>query len=161
VPADLQHLLALYVRCVYPATLPDGAAIAIRVGHPCRPLDRAIDEVLAARGLPSTHPAAGAAYLTAHNPYAAVAHPLSDEANAARNAALYAALAATGARVLDAPGASDPDGGAYPPEPSFLALGLSRADARALATRFGQLACLYVPRGAPAELLTHDALDAG
>jgi hypothetical protein len=150
---DRERLLSLYARAVYPATLPDGAEVRLRVGAACPALDRFLDDALAARGLPLSHPGIGAAYLTAANPYATSLAPLSDAENAARNAALRAALAALGARVLPAPGAPDPDGGVYPPEPSFLALGLTRAEALALADRFGQLACVFLPRGGAATLL--------
>ena len=43
--------------------------------------------------------------------------------------------------------------GDWPPEPSILAFGMSRARAASIGRRFRQNAIVYVPLGRPAELV--------
>lgn len=117
----------------------DGAArLAIRVGERCAPLDA----LLAARGLDEW------AYLTAWNPGGRAADPA---ANQAAQAGLEAELAASGRPCLR--GTSRSDAGDWPPEPSVLVLGLARAEALAIARRYGQEALVAGRCGAPAELV--------
>jgi len=117
----------------------DGAhRLAIRIGERCAPLEA----LLAARGLDEW------AYLTAHNPRGLRADPA---ANAAAQARLEAELAAAGRPFLR--GASLGDGGDWPPEPSLLVLGLARAEALALARRYGQEALVTGRCGEAAELV--------
>jgi len=122
-----------------------GSTFDLRVDAPSAPL----------AALMRRHGVATAAYLTACNPYSVHA---SDAANRAANEALRAALAAADAFVFEGE-AIDP-AGAWPAEPSFLALGLALATARALGMRFRQNALLFVdddavprlvwlPRGGP------------
>lgn len=84
------------------------------------------------------HGVATAAYLTACNPYSV---RKSDAANRAANEALRAALVAADAFVFDGE-AIDPTG-AWPTEPSFLALGIALATARELGVQFAQNALLF------------------
>ena len=129
-------------EAVYRATsygVDDGPhRLAIRVGERCA----ALDALLAAHGAEEW------AYLTAWNPGG---RPAPAAANAAAQARLAAALAATGRPLLRGAGAG-PDPG-WTPEPSFLVLGLPRAEALALAARFGQEAIVAGRRGGTAELL--------
>lgn len=84
------------------------------------------------------HGVATAAYLTACNPRSV---RTSEAANRAANEALRAALVAADAFVFDGE-AIDPTG-AWPAEPSFLALGIALATARELGVRFAQNALLF------------------
>jgi hypothetical protein len=112
--------------------------LAIRIGERCP----ALDALLAAHGLEEC------AYLTAHNPGGLPADP---GANAAAQARLEAELVASGRVFLR--GASHGDGGSWGPEPSLLVLGLGRAEALALARRYGQEALVTARCGKPAELV--------
>lgn len=116
--------------------------LAIRIGERCA----ALDALLAASGLEAW------AYLTAHNPGGVAADPA---ANAAAQARLEAELAASGRPCLR--GASLGAGGDWPAEPSVLVLGLPRAEALALARRYGQEALVAGRRGGLAELLFCEA----
>ena len=62
---------------------------------------------------------------------------------------------AGGAGVLFIGEGSDPEG-EWPHEPSFLVVGISRAEAEALGRRFGQLAIVYARKGEPPELVELD-----
>jgi hypothetical protein len=112
--------------------------LAIRIGEP----SAALDVLLAARGCEEW------AYLTAHNPGGVAADPA---ANAGAEARLEAELAASGRSCLR--GSSLADDGDWPAEPSVLVLGLPRAEALAIARRYGQEALVAGRRGAPAELV--------
>lgn len=114
---------------------------AIRVGVRCAPLDA----LLAANGVEDW------AYLTAHNPGGRRADP---DANANAQTCLEAALRAAARPFLR--GESVGDDGGWAPEPSLLVLGLPRAEALALARRFGQEAIVAGRRGAKAELVFCD-----
>jgi hypothetical protein len=74
-----------------------------------------------------------AAYLSAWNPFSKVAAP---DANAAAEAELDAQLSSIAPAI--APGWGADPSGAWPPERSTLALGLSLAEARRLAAAFRQ-----------------------
>jgi hypothetical protein len=127
---------------VYRATtyrVADGAQrFSIRVGEHCAPLDA----LLGAYGADEW------AYVTAYNPGGRRA---GADANEAAQQRLAAALRATARPVLRGEGAGAD--GAWPAEPSLLVLGLPRADALALARRFGQEAIVAGRRGGPAELV--------
>jgi hypothetical protein len=129
-------------EAVYRATtygVDDGGhRLAIRIGERCP----ALDALLAAHGLDAW------AYVTAHNPGGRLADPA---ANAAAQARLERELAASSLPVLR--GASLGDGGGWPAEPSLLVLGLPRAEALALARRYGQEALVTGRCGTPAELV--------
>jgi len=115
-----------------------GVRFAIRIDAPCA----ALDALLAARGVEEW------AYLTAWNPGGQRA---AEAANRAAQARLEAELAAAGRPFLR--GASVADAGDWPPEPSLLVLGMPRAEALALAARYGQEAIVAGRRGGVAELL--------
>lgn len=88
--------------------------------------------------------APSAALLTAYNPQ-------SEERPAPENEAAQASLKGALARFAcyEAEGRGDD----WPPEPSLLAVGLSRSEAGALARRFGQHAYLYCEPRRPVELV--------
>ena len=51
------------------------------------------------------------------------------------------------------PGETTADDGQWPPEPSFLVLGMARSDGVALAQKFAQAAILYGQKGSVAQLI--------
>ena len=109
----------------------------LRIGERCAPLDA----LLARSG------AAGAAFLTAWNPYS---EPAPLPVNSARQSDLIGIVEARGWRHWPGEGrGADPD---WPPEPSILVVGPSREEARALARDFRQHAIVWVAAGEPAEL---------
>lgn len=129
-------LLDAFRRTLY--RVDDGwHRFVIRIGEPAPQ----VDALLAADGLDC------AAFLTAANP---LAKPLDAAQNALRNAELRRRVEAAGARVLAGEGRAED--GAWA-EPSFLVLGLSRAQADALADRFEQAAYVLLERSRPPELV--------
>lgn len=129
-------LLAAFHRTAY--RVDDGPhRFVIRIGEPAPRVDALLED----------HQFASAAYLTAANP---LAKPLAAAENAHRNAALRHHAEATGARVLVGEGCAEDGTWA---EPSFLVLGLSRAQADALADRFEQAAYVLLEHGRPPELV--------
>jgi hypothetical protein len=99
-------------------------------------------------GLMAAQGASFAAYLTAENP-ASITTAVAE--NAARQAALKADLDAIGAVAMPGEGVgSDP---AWPPEASWLAVGLTRDQACALGTKFGQNAIVCIEADAIPELV--------
>lgn len=121
-------LWAAYRATHYVVDAPDGEVV-LHVG--------AANDALAA--LMRVVHAPTAAVLTAYNPWS-VATPA--HANDAAQRELEAALAAHGIAMLPASG-RDPSG-AWPPEASVLAFGLTRDAAHALARRFAQNAFVWV-----------------
>ena len=115
-----------------------GVRLALRIDAPCA----ALDALLVARGVEEW------AYLTAWNPGG---RPAPAAANAEAQARLEAEVTASGRPFLR--GASVADAGDWPPEPSLLVLGLPRAEALALAARYGQEAIVAGRRGGAASLL--------
>jgi putative PIN family toxin of toxin-antitoxin system len=110
--------------------------VAIRIGEPNGALDRLIGA------------AASAAFLTAANPRS---ERRGDEENRRLTAALGQVLDRAGYRHLEGEG-RDPQG-AWPPEPSFLVLGIGRGEALALARRFEQNAFVWCAAGEPPALV--------
>lgn len=110
--------------------------VVIRIGEP----NGALDELIG--------PAASAAFLTAANPRS---ERRSEEDNRRLTAVLGQALAAGGYRCLAGEG-RDPQG-PWPAEPSFLVLGIARAEALALARRFEQNALVWCEPGKAPELV--------
>lgn len=104
------------------------APFALRIGER--------SEALAA--LQRAHGVAASAFVTACNP---ASTDLGAVANAPRMAALRSELAAAGVAFVEGEGRHPSNG--WPPEPSLLALGLSRANARALGARHGQDAIVW------------------
>ena len=132
------ELLRAYRATRYVARTPRGA-LTIRVDHSCTKLDALCNEFGASSW----------AFITAWNPRSL---PLPRSENDVRNDALLAALTSIGARVFGGEGiGTDPT---WPPERSFLALGVNRAAALELGRRFEQLAIVWGQRGGAAELLT-------
>ncbi|MDQ0464152.1 hypothetical protein QO010_001923 [Caulobacter ginsengisoli] len=117
-----QETLAAYEATDYRVDWPSGVFV-LKIGRPSRDLARLYE----AAGVTS------AAYLSAWNPYSRIAPP---EANAAAQAALDARLA--GVAPVVAPGWGADPSGAWPPERSTLALGLSLDEAKRLAEAFRQ-----------------------
>ena len=111
--------------------------VVLRIGTPSAELDA----LLAAEG------AASAAFITAANPRG---EPRSDLENGVANAALQNFVTAAGYSHYWGEG-RDPAGGWS--EPSFLVIGIQRANALALASLFEQLAFVYCERGGAPELV--------
>lgn len=130
-PADRARLEDAYRRTTYAA----GLSIRLRVGEP-HPF---LDEMLAFRGLEEY------AYLTAWNSGSA---PLPDAENRARQDDLKARLQGKHPAIE---GVATADDGSWSEE-SLLVLGISRADALALARGFGQVAILAGRRGGAPEI---------
>jgi Protein of unknown function (DUF3293) len=115
----------------------DSDHIVLRIGTPSSELDA----LLAAEGAQS------AAFLSAANPRG---ERRSDLENGVANAALQNFVAAAGYSHCWGEG-RDPAGGWS--EPSFLIIGIQRANAEALASLFEQLALVYCERGRAPELV--------
>jgi hypothetical protein len=113
-------------------------AITLRIGQYAPQLQAIFD----AAGCPC------AVVITAHNPFGATCDP---DTNVAAHQRLGEHLRALAPMVLDAEGA-DPTG-AWPPEPSFFALGINEETARLLGIRYRQDAVLWVGANAIPELL--------
>jgi Protein of unknown function (DUF3293) len=90
-------------------------------------------------------------YITAYNPGSVA---LAQEQNEKRQQQLEQAVTESGYLFYTGEGKGE---GEWPAEPSLLVLGVSQADAAALARRFGQAAVLFGERGGSARLLWTDA----
>lgn len=82
---------------------------------------------------------AGAAFITAYNP---LSQETSDEENNHAQAALLCELEAASTAVLKGYGQGTI--GDWPPEPSFLAVGIDRKDAEMLGRRYRQNAIIWI-----------------
>lgn len=89
-----------------------------------------------------------AAFITAENP---ASIPTSADENARKQMALKAELEAIGALVM--PGEGEGADPAWPPETSWLALGITREQARALGIAYGQYAIVCIGADAVPELV--------
>ncbi len=89
-----------------------------------------------------------AVFITAYTPFS---QPQSEEANRAAQVRLGDELASLGRPVLDGVGA-DPKG-RWPPEPSYLVLGVLLEAAQALGRRYQQNALVWVGADAVPELM--------
>lgn len=98
--------------------------------------------------LHSAHGVRSSCFITACNPFSG---PLTDERNAARQAALRAEL--QGAGLIHFEGAGQHPSNGWPPEPSFLVLGLDRVAARELGRRWEQNAIVWAGPEAIPELI--------
>jgi hypothetical protein len=117
----------------------DPAPCVLRVGVRSEALD----------AVHRAHGASGSALLTAFNPFGA---RVTDAENEAAQGALRAGLTRRGLGVLDAVGVHPSNG--WPPEPSFLVLGLTRDEAEALGRALSQDAILWSgPKAVPALVL--------
>ena len=90
----------------------------------------------------------GATFITAENPFS---QAVSAEENAASQARLKRDLTKLGATILEGAGeGQDPD---WPAEASFLAIGLSRAQACDLGRKYRQNAIVWIDADAVPELV--------
>ncbi len=138
---DREDLIDAYLRTTYLAHLPSGDE-AIYVGEPPPAgLVSLLDE----------HGAQEWAFITAANPGSEL---LCVEDNLAQNSALRAEFMRRGVPWF--PGEGIGDDPSWPPEPSFLVIGLSPVEAGLLAREFGQLAIVTGTATTPAELLLCD-----
>lgn len=87
-------------------------------------------------------------FITAYNPQS---KRLSEKDNERRQAALRQIIAARGWTAFEGEGIGD--NGTWPPEPSYLVLGICRPDAIALGHRFEQAAIVAGDAGGTAELI--------
>jgi hypothetical protein len=127
--------LAAYAATDYRVDWPSGAFV-LKIGQRSRELARLYDEA----GVET------AAYLSAWNPESRIVPP---EANAQAEAALDAQLSS----LTTAPGWGADPTGAWPPERSTLALGLSLEEARRLAKAFRQNGFVWCGPDATPELV--------
>ena len=142
VSTERDRLRAAYEATDYSVHEGPHGGFVIRVGARAD----AADALLAAAGADSW------AFITACNPGSM---PLAVADNAARMDRLTQRVRARGLAYFSGAGvAAD---GAWPPEPSLLVLGLSEAEALALARELGQLAIVVGRRGEPARLVWVEA----
>ena len=130
----------VYRATTYFVDAPAGR-LAFRVGQASAEID----------ALATAHQVRTWTYITAYNP-GSVAAPR--ERNEQRQQELKQAVAESGYPFYSGEGKGDGD---WPAEPSLLVLGVSEAEAAAMARRFGQAAVLFGERGGPARLLWTDA----
>jgi hypothetical protein len=109
--------------------------------------DPDVDALLVGRGVET------AAFLTAFNP---LSEPTGNAANARAQGCLVHDLATLG--IAHIAGRGIGHDGTWPPEPSVLALGISRISAEELARRYHQNAFLWVQRGTAPELVLTSGL---
>lgn len=130
------ELLAAYEKALY--VVFGAPELVIRIGEPNKVLDALMDE----------EGADTAAYLTAANP----GGELQDKrANELAGAALHQALADAGYSCYLGEG-RDPEGD-WPPEPSVLAIGISRHEAMVIGRSYEQNAIVFIEREKAPELV--------
>lgn len=130
-------LVAAYHATDYRVALPEGS-FALRIGERSQPFARLL-EALSHRE---------AVFITAENPCSESA---SQAENAAAMAALRHDLESAGATIFEGYGqGQDTD---WPPEASFLALGISCREGSALGRRYRQNAFVWIGGGAIPELV--------
>jgi hypothetical protein len=115
--------------------------LVLRVGEPSEALDALMDE----------EGAESAAFLTAANPRGELQPQRENELS---SAALHQALADAGYSCLLGEGRDPKD--EWPPEPSVLAIGISRHEAAVIGRSYEQNAFVFIERGKPAELVPLD-----
>jgi hypothetical protein len=129
-------LLAAYTNALYVVFgAPD---LVIRIGEPNDVLDAVMDE----------EGADTAAFLTAANPGGGLQEKRANELSCA---ALHQALADAGYACFLGEG-RDPEGD-WPPEPSVLAVGISRREAAVIGRSYEQNAIVFIERGKAPELV--------
>jgi Protein of unknown function (DUF3293) len=116
----------------------NGWAVVIRIGHHSLVADRLLARMQARSG----------AFITAWNPFS---KELSSQANEHWGRDLKRYLSVRGFAFAEGDGRGRTED--WPPEPSILAFGISRAEASAIGRRYRQNAVVYVPQGRPAELV--------
>lgn len=123
-------LLASYRKALYVVFgAPD---LVLRIGEPNARLDKVMDE----------EGADTAAYLTAANPGGELQEKRANELSCA---ALHQVLADSGYACFLGEG-RDPEGD-WPPEPSVLAIGISRHEAEVIGRSYEQNAIVFIERG--------------
>lgn len=132
--------VAAYQATTYRVDLPDGRAIALRIG--------AANPGLAA--LHADHGVTRSVFVTAWNPFG---EALPDADNHVAMTRLTAWL--DNREIVWLPGAGVGDDGDWPPEPSLLALGQGEAEADALCMEFRQNAVVVCGADAVPELRLH------
>ena len=132
-----------YRNTRYEARLKNETAI-IRVGMHCQTLDSICEE----------HAVSSWAFITACNP---LSQELTDADNQHRQQLLKSLLVAGG--YLHYEGSGVGESGDWPPEPSFLILGMDRHKAMAYAQVFDQHAICYGEPGGEAQLLVCSTAD--
>jgi hypothetical protein len=130
-------LFAAYRNTAFEADTPKGR-LSLRVGQRCAALDVLLTD----------HRVSTWAYVTAYNPGSM---RLSDEDNAARHHELEEVVAALG--LTSYPGEGLADDRQWPPERSFLILGIALDNARILGRQYGQLAVVCGELGSEAKLV--------
>jgi hypothetical protein len=133
------EMLAAYAKALY--VVLGAPELVLRIGEPSAMLDALMDE----------EGAETAAYLTAANPRGELQGKRENELNCA---ALHQSLADAGYVCLLGEG-RDPLGD-WPPEPSVLAIGISRHEAAVIGRSYEQNAFVFIERGKPAELVLLD-----
>lgn len=122
----------------------DGRTYTLRVGEQ----NEAVPDFL------KSHNATGAALITAYNP---ASLQLGQVHNTMANRALMSDL--KDAKVQVFLGEGRDTAGLWPPEPSFLAVGIERSHAEALARKYGQYAMLWIDADGTVSLLELADLD--
>ena len=132
--ADLDRA---YIATSFEADV-SGKRFLIRVGNTHTELDAVL----------ATHNVGNWVYITACNP---ASHQLSDSDNSRRQKYLEDWICEAGRVYFTGQGVGD--GGKWPPEPSFLVLGVSRPDAIQWGHKFGQNAVVWGERSKAAMLV--------
>lgn len=134
---SMHPLISAYRATTFRCRVSAGI-IDIRVGQ----TQPQLDELL------RNNPIQSWCFITAYNPQS---KPLSQKDNERRQAALRQIIAARGWIAFEGEGIGDD--GTWPPEPSYLVLGISRPDAVALGRQFEQAAIVAGDAGGTAELI--------
>ena len=139
---EKEELEQAYRSTTYWVETPD-AWIPLRIGR----TSPALDQLLAERRVSSW------AFVTSDNPRSQLLRPAENESRRRQLEAELDPDSILRGIGVGAPPA-DPGDAPWPPEISFLVLGLGREEALDLGRRHGQLAIVYGTLGAPPELLT-------
>lgn len=131
------ELITAYRSTEYRVLSEDGEFV-LRVGQRSDALARLFE-------LTGTH---GATFITAENPFSQATTPGENQANQAR---LRKDLTSFSATILD--GAGQGEDPAWEPEASFLAIGVSRAQACELGQKYRQNAIIWAGEDAVPELV--------
>lgn len=137
-----REVRAAYLATHYIVEADDGD-LTLRIGEACPVLGQLLRR----------HGASGACFVTAWNPFG---KPPSETDNAIANRRLEHDLRSHGWTVFA--GRGEGEGSDWPPEPSFLALGPTRAEAIDLCQRYLQNAVVYAGVDTVPELLMHPDL---
>jgi hypothetical protein len=134
---ELASLIEAYKATNY-VVQHNGAAFCLRAGE----RSQALDQLCKSHGIQT------AAFVTAWNPHSG---KRSERENLEANGRLQADLMKVSIAVLQ--GYGQGDDGQWPAEPSFLALGIAKDDAKALGRQYQQNAILWIGSGSLPELV--------